>query len=884
MSRFRLRHACAALLLVAAALPVRAAGAAFHPRYRVRAALHDRAPQVDGTVEVTFTNDSPRPLDEAVVFLFPNRFARPDAAVDDTNRQFVYPKLDFEPGSMEILDAEDDGAPARVLPMSAPGVPDGTLTRVPIAPLAPGASRRLTLRFRTVVPEHFGTFGRFDGQLTLVGGWHPYLAALGDDGEWQAQAPPPLADFDVEVAADAPREVVLNGRWMRAGSEPAGAAVASVHYLSLIAARRFLRSEIDAGGTRVVYYERPRAWSVRISAEPDLRRLLLETAREAVVERPVQAPAPPAEIEIVQAPLRLNLTAPGEGAVVVSDRLLEVSWLLRPFHDRQLAQAIYAELLRPVLAPREPPGDYEWVSEGLSRVLADRFFARARPGTRSVRDWIGLFDVFAIVDRFENAPKIPFAGAFFRRARSEDPLHARVTTFNRDLPPGRVILGKLRQVVGDRAFDALIARCIGADVPFRRCASERQDVAWVFDQWVAPYPSINYRFGEVELNQPVGGRFRHTATVLREASRPIVEPVTVRLRSIGGRQVDVRWNGRGDSGRVSVETPARMCQAIIDPERRLIEDRRDDDARPPTPQVVLDTAEVEVSSTEFGISGLVVGRARYDYRKDLAAAGFFTNRGLGFTAGGRLHWGKPIDPTSYRHNVYGFYGFEALDSGFDDKSRPGRHTSGRLAWLGLRYEYTNQLSFENPTEERQLRLFADWHDRSLGSDFDYADWGFGAVATQPLWSYRSIGAVEVLNGFSRPIGSSLVPNQGLFSLGGSRSIRGIGAEEELGRNIFLVRTELRRDIFPELDFNFLDLLILRRHQLRLFADSGRVDDAAGQVYDVARWALGVGVGLGAVYDFMGFFPSIAYVEIATRLDQPDQAGDVQFLFGTRQSF
>ena len=143
----------------------------------------------------------------------------------------------------------------------------------------------------------------------------------------------------------------------------------------------------------------------------------------------------------------------------------------------------------------------------------------------------------------------------------------------------------------------------------------------------------------------------------------------------------------------------------------------------------------------------------------------------------------------------------------------------------------------------------------------------------------------MLNGFSEPIGTAAgCPNQGLYSLGGSRSIRGIGAEEQLGRNILLVRAELRQDIYPELDLNLLDLLVLRRPQLRLFVDSGRVDDSAGRVYDVGGFAVGVGVGLAAVYDFMGFFPSIAYVELATRLDQPDQAGNVQFLFGTRQAF
>jgi hypothetical protein len=37
-----------------------------------------------------------------------------------------------------------------------------------------------------------------------------------------------------------------------------------------------------------------------------------------------------------------------------------------------------------------------------------------------------------------------------------------------------------------------------------------------------------------------------------------------------------------------------------------------------------------------------------------------------------------------------------------------------------------------------------------------------------------------------------------------------------------------------------------------------------------------------LYDFMGFFPGRAYIEVATRLDR-DQT-DFQVLFGTRQAF
>src|SRR6185436_1802695 len=103
----------------------------------------------------------------------------------------------------------------------------------------------------------------------------------------------------------------------------------------------------------------------------------------------------------------------------------------------------------------------------------------------------------------------------------------------------------------------------------------------------------------------------------------------------------------------------------------LIEDTRADNADPPEPQVVVDTAEVEVSSTEFGFSGLVVGRGRYDYRKDLAVAAVYTNRGAGAAFGARYHWGEPIDAVSYRNNVYAFYALAALDQSFHNDSHPG---------------------------------------------------------------------------------------------------------------------------------------------------------------------------------------------------------------------
>jgi hypothetical protein len=613
---------------------------------------------------------------------------------------------------------------------------------------------------------------------------------------------------------------------------------------------------------------------------------LLETVRAIVERSPPTAGPMPARLLVVEAPLRMRLTASAEGALVVSDRTLKVHTLLRPFHELQLAAGVYEQALRPSIAPREPAGDYAWVAEGLAWTNGRQFVEARRPDARSVYDWIDLFNMFAVVDRFESAPRIPFVGSFFERASDADPLDAELLTFNGDGPPGRVVLGKLAARLGNESFGDVMVRCSRSDLPFRRCAAEvsGQDLDAFFAQWLGPFPDLNYRLETVERNERVGSRFRTTVEVERESSRPVEEPVTVRLNGLFGPLADLTWNGEGDSGQLVAETDSRVWRAEIDPDRRLIEDRRDDNASPPAYQVVLDTANAEVSSTEFGIGGLLVGRARYDYRKDIALAGNFTNRAAGLSLGPRYHWGEPIDPTLYRQNLYLFYNFQALDKDFKDKRRPDIRTEGNLGGIGLRYDYTNVYAFDNPTRARNLRLFADWYDAALGSDFDYVQWGWNVSATHPLLGYRTLGALDILNGFSEKLGDDRVPNQGLFSLGGTRSIRGIGAEKELGRNIFLVRAELRQTIYPELDLNLLDAVVLRRSQVRLFVDTGRVDDDAGDVYDVGDFAVGVGVGLAAFYDFMGFFPSLAFLEVATRVDESDQIGKVQVLLGTRQRF
>jgi hypothetical protein len=323
------------------------------------------------------------------------------------------------------------------------------------------------------------------------------------------------------------------------------------------------------------------------------------------------------------------------------------------------------------------------------------------------------------------------------------------------------------------------AAALDTPAPLRECAVEQSGdsiIAVRLDEWTGPYPAIDYEVVATDFNKPEGQQYRSTVSVRRTSSRPFAEPVTVRLQTVAGADADLRWNSGGDVAIISTTTDAHVYRAIIDPDRKLIDDDRSNNAWPPRFQVVLDSADIEVSSTEFGFAALVVGRARYDYRKDLAVAGFYTNRGIGFSAGGRLHFGEQIDPSRFRQNLFGFYTFAALDQSFKNDSNPTVRTGGHLGGFGFRYDYTNVFWSDDPSSQRRFRVYADWYDQALGSDYSYMDWGYTASASLPLWTHRLVAAGQIFNGFSTAfehhfVGQSLVgvPNQGLYSLGGSRS-------------------------------------------------------------------------------------------------------------------
>ncbi|MGH7898479.1 MAG: BamA/TamA family outer membrane protein, partial [Candidatus Binatia bacterium] len=612
----------------------------------------------------------------------------------------------------------------------------------------------------------------------------------------------------------------------------------------------------------------------RISAMEPARAALLDTLPSILGESRASG-----DLTLVSLPLRWYPSAAAPKMVLLSDRLFEILVVLRPLHQRELAYAIFLEEELAAGARREPRDDAAWVAEGLAwRRAEDLYQKRFRSG-REVKDWIGLFNFFAIVDRFETAPRIALRRPFFPVATSDDPLRIRLDSACGDRPPGRVLFDKLEARLRPEKFAALIDGYRKGTEPLR--SSLRAVGGGAAEEflaaWLRPYTPLNYALADVTLDPQgeFGARFR----VEREAGERRPDSVELALET-EHRTERFFLDLDAESTEVEKKTAQSVRSLTIDPDRRTIETRLDDDRVPPAHQVLLDSADVQVSSTEFGFSTLVVGRRRYDYRKDLAAAPFYTSRGYGIHAGFQLHGGKPIDASLYRQNLFAYYGIQQLDSSFRNEEQPGLRTRGRLGGFGFRFNSYDAFWFENPARSRHLRVFFDAYDRALGSSFDFVQTGASLTLTLPLRDDTVI-AGQVMNGFSVTTGRDTIPNQGLFSLGGFRSIRGIGAEDDLGKNIFIVRAELRHLLPFRFNGNFQELLIARRLQVKAFVDAGRVENTTRRLYDPSGFAVGVGAGLNLFYEFMGFFPTTFYLDFATRADE---AGDLQVLFGAKQPF
>ncbi len=854
-----------------------------------------RLDEIHGELRTDFENVTDSPLRELYIWLPFNRLSSPPEGMDQRNAHWIYPRA-FTPGSLDVITMRAGESAVPVESFTYPEL-EGSgfdneqriLAVVPLPrPLAPGERVSLVLTFRTEVPRRFGRLGRARGVLSLAGGFYPQVAALRPSG-WQLHGPFEDQSWNVQLELPSGHHAVLNGELLVAARPPQTIEheLGRAPYLALVVTRNFNRHRVRVGDVTVellttrTRYRAPR--NERGCRDPlapadagdstnwDYEGRVLATAESTltVLGEMNLAPPPGTVVRLVETPLRLEMASPVPGAALISDRVYRITPLeqFHRLHDQQVARAIGWVALESIVR-REEIDDRGWVLDFLAQAVADAH-ATSRQGGRGpgLRRLLRIGAFIPDIDRLLYAPLIEFRHLFLRPFRDEDPIRDEPWRLSNSWPRGAVLHDKLVDLVGQEAVQELLLRYFTEERSLRQLVSAQvgEDMSWFFEQWMGPYPSVNYRLADVSSEELANGRYRHRITVERQGEA-IREPVVMRVVERGGRSHEIRWDGRGSSGVVTAETESPLSRVELDPHRRLVEDYRVNGDGPRLDNVspvqwrppVLNALLLYLSATESAWFALVDFslRRQYDARNAFRLRLEYDPRGIDGDLFYQRGLGRMLDPdsTSWYLSV-GLSGLRMM-SDFDE-------TRADATAFGVTVAASHDTRWYryDPMDGWGLRLSMS----GFASVTDDGDWGWsisGAGRVAGHWTPRVGHTFTGYGGGGIVFGEPLVEQ--LQSISDRMMLRAFEADETLGRARLYLGVEYRWTMIHDLDINLFHLARLRAIFVALFAAAGTVsrrEDLSG-MFEAERFFTEVGGGLRLLLEIGGFMPYILAVDLA----------------------
>ena len=854
-----------------------------------------RLDEVRGELRTEIENVTDEPLQELYLWLPFNRLSTPPEDMDQRNAHWIYPRA-FSPGRLDVVSLRLGEREIPIRSFTFPeieraGLDDQqrVLAVIPLSePLAPGARATLEITFRTDVPRRFGRLGRARGILTLAGGFYPQVAALEPAG-WRLHGPQVDQHWRVQLELPPRHHAVLNGELLvsEATPRPIECEPGRAPYLTLVVSRRFNRHRVRVGEVTVELLSRRTRYRApepeRGFRDPlapadagdstnwDYEGRLLATAEATltVLEELNLAPPPGSVVRLVETPLRLEMASPTPGAALISDRVYRITPLeqFHRLHDQQVARAVGWVALESHVE-REGLEDRGWVLDFLAQAVADAH-ATWRQGGRGpgLRRLLRIGAFIPDIDRLLYAPLIEFRHLFLRPFRDEDPVRDEPWRLANSWPRGAVLHDKLVDLVGADEVQELLRRYQGDDRSLRQLASIQagEDMGWFFEQWMGPYPSVNYRLADVSSEELPNGRHRHRITVERQGES-IREPVVLRIVERGGRTHEVRWDGRGSRGEVTTETEEPLSRVELDPHRRLVEDSAVSGESPRLDNVspvrwrppVFNGLLLYLSATESNWYALVDFslRRQYDPRNAIRLRLEYDPRGIDGDLFYQRGLGRMLDPDSTAWYLsVGLSGLRTMsdfDEGRADATAFGVTVAASHDTRWYRYD---------PMEGWGLRLAVT----GFASVTDDGDWGWsvsGSTRVAGHWTPRVGHSFTGFAGGGIVLGEPLVEQ--LQSISDRMMLRAFEADETLGRARLYLGVEYRWTVIHDLDINLFHLARLRAIFLALFAAAGTVShrDELGGMFTAERFFSEVGGGLRILLDLGGFLPYILAVDLA----------------------
>ncbi|MFO7562410.1 MAG: hypothetical protein R6X02_07180 [Enhygromyxa sp.] len=641
---------------------------------------------------------------------------------------------------------------------------------------------------------------------------------------------------------------------------------------------------------------------------PDAAGHALAIASEAIdVAAAVGVEPPPdAALTIVQGPLRSDVSMFHPSAVMLSDQYLELLATQRfaKFHDVQLARTVCDTIAYAHFVGQQDPSTELWLTGSLGVALAQLWQRSRELRDEFAVDLLASLSFVPSIDSFLYTGQASFSSAYFRGSEDQMPIRTHPLFFANELPSGRRIHEKLSDLLADAELGRFYATIVADPDSDPIAAAERawgRELGWFFEQWLGPYPEVDYSVASVESEKLEDGRWRHEILIVRDGDRPLVEPVQLYVTERGGAEHYLVWNGEAEPGRALLEQPSRARHLfVLETERRLAVVRLDPRAR-----------LVETSRTPTGPLNRGDNNDPLFNNRDPGSARFiYTGIGLSVAAS---ELATASTSQARLNAITAFFAFEASlrrdlrRSGnflvFTDpetifggsaagnfyfgpkRNRQNRRlrlrVGGSVAWLnqtgldaagGIRLIESVRLSHDT-------RKFALWPSRGHllaggvavsqtvrldgSTDHRYAlDFDFGWAQMWPL-AHHHVLATLVEASVVVPLASKL-EFRTLERGGGIGGLSGFTRNELFGRAVARALVEYRHVILDDLRVPLLNLIFVRSIGGALFGGVSTLSecDSFAGWFGRDRWFGQVGYGLNARVQWFGVLPQFFRIDAA----------------------